>query len=130
MIGNIAWFGDLSRTDIPSVGGKGANLGEMIAGWLPRPGRVRRDRPGYLDAMDEAGVRDDLFRWAVGASTSVTPRPLSAPREDLGAHPIRRYAIRLREELAETYHRLVRRRCVAVRSSATDEDTAGCPSPA
>ena len=27
---NIAWFKELSKTDIPIVGGKAANLGEMF----------------------------------------------------------------------------------------------------
>jgi pyruvate,water dikinase len=33
----VLWFGDLRKTDIPLVGGKNANLGEMINAGLPVP---------------------------------------------------------------------------------------------
>ncbi len=33
----VIWFGDLRKTDIPLVGGKNANLGEMISAGLPVP---------------------------------------------------------------------------------------------
>jgi pyruvate,water dikinase len=33
----VIWFGDLRKTDIPLVGGKNANLGEMISSGLPVP---------------------------------------------------------------------------------------------
>ena len=34
---DIAWFKELSKDDIPLVGGKGANLGEMYNAGLPIP---------------------------------------------------------------------------------------------
>ena len=33
----VIWFDDLRKTDIPLVGGKNANLGEMISAGLPVP---------------------------------------------------------------------------------------------
>jgi len=40
----VMWFGDLRKTDIPLVGGKNANLGEMISAGLPVP-------PGCRDSL-------------------------------------------------------------------------------
>jgi len=37
----ILWFDEVSKRDIPLVGGKGANLGEMINIGIPVP-------PGFL----------------------------------------------------------------------------------
>ena len=34
---NILWFKDISKNDIPAVGGKGANLGEMTNFGIPVP---------------------------------------------------------------------------------------------
>ena len=34
---NIVWTDDVTKTDVPLVGGKGANLGEMIKAELPVP---------------------------------------------------------------------------------------------
>jgi pyruvate,water dikinase len=33
----VIWFEDLRKTDVPLVGGKNANLGEMISSGLPVP---------------------------------------------------------------------------------------------
>jgi pyruvate,water dikinase len=34
---NIYWFKELSKEDIPKVGGKGANLGELTQAGIPVP---------------------------------------------------------------------------------------------
>ena len=37
MPAHIAWFKDVTKEDIPLVGGKGANLGEMTRAGFPVP---------------------------------------------------------------------------------------------
>ena len=37
----ISWFDEVSKDDIPMVGGKGANLGEMTNAQIPVP-------PGFI----------------------------------------------------------------------------------
>ena len=34
----VVWFNEVTREDIPLVGGKGANLGEMTNAGIPVPG--------------------------------------------------------------------------------------------
>ena len=48
----------LRLRDVPRVGGKGANLGELLAAGLPVPPGFVVSADAYLAAMDAAGVRD------------------------------------------------------------------------
>ena len=41
----IAWFDEVGRNDVPLVGGKGANLGEMTKADIPVP-------PGFIVTAD------------------------------------------------------------------------------
>src|SRR5690349_12504711 len=34
---NVVWFSEVDKSDIPLVGGKGANLGEMVRSGFPVP---------------------------------------------------------------------------------------------
>ena len=127
MSGHVAWFQDLSRDDIPSVGGKGANLGELTRAGFPVPGGFVVTAAGYIAAMDEAGVRDDLRRGFTEACAAAgDPAALAAAAEDLQERIAQAgMPDSLRAEVLEAYHRLGPDACVAVRSSATAEDTAG-----
>ncbi len=120
----VAWFADLSREDVPRVGGKGANLGELTRAGLPVPPGFVLAADAYLDAMDAGGVRARLQE--VAAATDVdSPRALE---EAAGAlqHLVREAGMpeRLREAVVAAYERLGDQSSVAVRSSATAEDTA------
>src|SRR5512139_282102 len=56
----IAWFEDLSKADVPRVGGKGANLGELSRAELPVPPGFVVTADAYLQAMEAGGVRAAL----------------------------------------------------------------------
>ena len=61
---------DLSEVglgDVALVGGKGANLGEMIAAGFPVPPGFVVTAEAYLDAMELAGLRDELAEFARSA---------------------------------------------------------------
>ena len=120
----IRWFGQLSIDDVPVAGGKGANLGELTRAGFPVPGGFVVSAQAFLAAMDEAGVRAELRERAaqtdpddVAGLREATDR-LRALVHKAGIPPA------LREEVTAAYHRLGGGR-VAVRSSATAEDTAG-----
>jgi pyruvate,water dikinase len=123
----IAWFEDLSKTDTATAGGKGANLGELTAAGLPVPRGFVILAAGYLAAMDEGGVRDELRHVFADASRDAAdPSKLAASADRLRAL-VRKAGVprRLGDEILEGYHRLGPDVAVAVRSSATAEDTAG-----
>ncbi len=121
----IRWFEDIRLGDTGSVGGKGANLGELIAGGLPVPPGFVVTGEAYLDAMARAGVRERLVAIlgeARAASQDDLDR-LAAEAKDLV------HSVRVPNDLAtavlSAYERLGDHVRVAVRSSGIGEDAEG-----
>ena len=56
----VSWFEDVAKGDNATVGGKGANLGELAGAGLPVPPGFVVTAEAYLRSMDEGGVRDEL----------------------------------------------------------------------
>jgi hypothetical protein len=52
--------GSLRINDAEDAGGKGANVGELVAAGLPVPGGFVLMRSGYLDSMQAGGVATEL----------------------------------------------------------------------
>ena len=123
----VAWFEELGQADVAAVGGKGANLGELLRAGFPVPRGFVVTAAGYLRAMDEAGVRDEL-RATFERSCSVIDDPVALQDASQRLASLVRSAgvpLSVREEVLAAYHRLGSDVPVAVRSSATAEDTAG-----
>ncbi|HVS68611.1 MAG TPA: phosphoenolpyruvate synthase [Mycobacteriales bacterium] len=122
----VRLFSDLRVTDVEVAGGKGANLGELTAAGLPVPPGFVITAQVFLDALDAAGVRDDL-RELCAAVRPDDPQDLAARAEEMQllVHKAR-VPESLRAVILTAYHDLGGPEClVAVRSSATAEDTAG-----
>jgi pyruvate, water dikinase len=121
---NIAWFDALSRGDVAVAGGKGANLAEMTRAGLPvPPGFVVTSR-AFLGALDAAGIRTELANLFAGANPD-DPAGLEQTSKQMRDLILRTpLPPALEAELVEAYKRLGRAETVAVRSSATSEDTA------
>jgi pyruvate,water dikinase len=120
----VAWFADVSRTDVESVGGKGANLGELTRAGFPVPGGFVVTAAAYLHALDEADVRSTLRDRIVGVDID-DPAALARVADEVqglvrsaGLPPA------VRRQVLDAYHRMGDGALVAVRSSATGEDTA------
>ena len=119
----IVDLSEVGLADVGLVGGKGANLGEMIAAGFPVPPGFVVTAEAYLDAMELAGLRDGLAEHARNAG-DLTPEDLAAAARNARASVS---ACNLPASLADdVLGRLdalgpdVR---VAVRSSATAEDS-------
>ena len=124
----IRAFSTLRRTDVPAVGGKGANLGEMTAAGLPVP-------PGFVLTIDayqrfyESNALGERVAAELKRLDADDPAALDASAKRLrqlitdGAVPDD-----LRHEIEDAYDHLAPDEApdprVAVRSSATAEDTA------
>lgn len=121
---HILWFDALSRTSTPIAGGKGANLGEMTRAGLPVPPGFVITASAFLAALDAGGIRGrlmELFAAVDPDNPATLAQSSTAMRElvlGLDVPPA------LRAALAEAYGRLGAGAAVAVRSSATSEDTA------
>jgi pyruvate, water dikinase len=127
---SMMWFGDVTTNDTATAGGKGANLGETTRAGLPVPPGFVVSAQAYLRAMEEAGVRERL-RNAAQQVDPTDPESLHRTSERLAAS-VKEVGMPawLRAELAVAYSRLGDAAgetdpIVAVRSSATAEDTAG-----
>jgi len=123
----VRWFADIGSADVAEVGGKGANLGELTRAGLPVPGGFVVTAAGYLAAVDHGGVRDELAAAFAGAGHGVErPEDLTELCHRLQAL-VRSAGVPddLRTAVLDAYHQLGSDVPVAVRSSATAEDTAG-----
>src|SRR5574340_1673521 len=125
----IRWFETLSKQDIAVAGGKGANLGEMAAADLPVPPGFVVTAAAYRRFLDQAGLRDDITRMVEQADiddSQALSRTAEQVQARIDAAPV---PDDVRAAFAAAYRALGRRTkdaapFVAVRSSATMEDTA------
>ena len=119
----IAWFEELSRSSVSFAGGKGANLGEMTRAGLPVPGGFVVTTAAFLAALDAGGARGELQRLfrEVDADSPQALADASARMRAL----VERAGVpeEVRAAIAGAYARLGADTAVAVRSSATSEDT-------
>jgi pyruvate,water dikinase len=114
---------EIRGDDVDAAGGKGANLGELIAAGFAVPPGFVVTADAYLDAIAEAGIRDELAASASEAldqDAADLATTAGRARELVGSCPI---PDTLRDEIIERFHRLGDGVRVAVRSSATAEDS-------
>ena len=124
-IQTVLTFAELRKGDTEVAGGKGANLGELTAAGLPVPPGFVVTAQAYLRALEDAGIRGEL-------------REIAARLDVNDAQALERESTRLQRLVRETpipsaiassvleaYRALGSGVRVAVRSSATMEDTAG-----
>ena len=119
----IVDLSEVGLADVGLVGGKGANLGEMIAAGFPVPPGFVVTADAYLDAMELAGLRDDIAEHARRAH-ELTPDALAEAarriRESVRACTL---PAALADDVRERMNALGPDVRVAVRSSATAEDS-------
>jgi len=123
----ILWFEECNRDALPLVGGKNANLGEMVNAGIRVPPGFAVSSEAFKDYMDTAG----LWETVTGSLRDVSPDDIKAIsragnsiRETILSTPMPEHT---KEEILAAYHVLcdksgVRNLPVAVRSSSTAED--------
>ena len=126
----IAWFSDLRITDIGSVGGKNASLGEMISqlshAGVRVPSGFATTAQAFRDFLAFNRLADQIER-ELGAvdveDVAALNRTGAAIRERIASMPFQPH---LEEAIAKAYQQLLDEAggevAVAVRSSATAED--------
>ncbi|HDH06814.1 MAG TPA: phosphoenolpyruvate synthase, partial [Thermoproteales archaeon] len=57
----ILWFEELRKEDVPLVGGKNANLGEMINAGIPVPPGYAVTAYAYKRFIEETGIKDKIY---------------------------------------------------------------------
>ncbi len=120
-------FTRLGRDDVAYAGGKGANLGELTSAGLPVPAGFVVGAPTYAAFCAQTGLRERLAELLDGVEVediAALQAASTAARDLFDATPIPEP---LRGEIRSAYEQLAGKdpeAPVAVRSSATAEDTA------
>ncbi|MEM4021096.1 MAG: phosphoenolpyruvate synthase [Nitrososphaerota archaeon] len=128
----ILWFEELGKEDVPLVGGKCANLGEMINAGIPVPPGFAITAYAYKRFIEETGIAQKIYD--ILDETITDPRNPAQYEEAskkirklIESTPIPK---EIRDAIVEAYRELskkigVKDAYVAVRSSATAEDLPG-----
>lgn len=117
---------NLGMADAEEAGGKGANMGEMVAAGLPVPPGFVVLRDSYLESMKAGGVADELN----AAHREALLAALDTSRFDGMCAKMRDLVVKagmapdVRELILASYRAMGPDCYVAVRSSATGEDGA------
>ncbi|HXR29497.1 MAG TPA: phosphoenolpyruvate synthase [Solirubrobacteraceae bacterium] len=120
-------FSELGKEDVPYAGGKGANLGELTGAGLPVPPGFVVGAPSYARYCEESGVRKRLDEILADVDIENGDALEAASAESRQAVLDTPMGDDLRSAIISAYRELVgdeRDAPVAVRSSATAEDTA------
>lgn len=125
----VIWFENLRKTDIPSVGGKNANLGEMINAGIHVPSGFAITAYSYKKFIEQTGISSKIY--SIIKETVTDP---SDPKQYEAASKKIRQLIEstsmpkeIESAIRQAYKELCKRFkaaeiFVAVRSSATAED--------
>jgi len=128
----VLWFEELRKEDVPLVGGKCANLGEMINAGIPVPPGFAVSAYAYKRFIEETGIAQKIYDILDETITDPKdPKQYEEASKKIRAliesTPIPEY---LQKEIVEAYRKLSEKTrskevFVAVRSSATAEDLPG-----
>lgn len=119
---DILWLADIKKEDIPSVGGKGASLGEMTSVGLPVPGAFVVTAQAFRRFLEETNIDEAIFSLLQGLDVE------DADLLESTATRVKEIVMKasmpmdLREKIISAYGSMGQGVIVAVRSSATAED--------
>lgn len=120
-------FGKLSKASLPKVGGKNANLGEMINAGIRVPPGFAITTDGYLEFLEKAGIKERIFELLAGVDPSDVASLDNISAEIRNLIENASFPSQIEAKIRESYTSLCHK-CgvedipVAVRSSATAED--------
>ncbi len=117
----IVWFNEVTKEDVPSVGGKGANLGEMTNAGIPVPPGFIVTANAYFDFLEQTKISDKIRQLLepldVNDSKKLQQTAKKVQQIILDAAMPPELAL----EIKNAYIKM-NKGLVAVRSSATAED--------
>ena len=122
----VLWLADVDKNDIPLVGGKGANLGELLRAEIPVPDGFVVDARTFREFLEKTKIKDKVYSLLEGLNVEDTDKldeVSKKVRELIEMTPIPE---EIEREIKEAYRKLCEEEgeevYVAVRSSATAED--------
>ncbi|HJJ53216.1 MAG TPA: phosphoenolpyruvate synthase, partial [Methanocorpusculum sp.] len=119
---NILWLTEIRNTEIPSVGGKGASLGEMTHVGLPVPPAFVVTAQAFRRFLQLTKIEEPLFTILEKLDVDDNDA-LNATGEKVRAMVLAaKMPTKIKTEILESYKKMGNTTVVAVRSSATAED--------
>src|SRR3989344_5047 len=121
---HVLWFKQIRKEDIPIVGGKGANLGEMYHAEIPVPNGFVVTSGAYFDFVKTTSLKQKILTELSGMDVNDSKELQAASKRIKTAIMAAEMPEKLKKEIGEYYQELsgTHDRLVAVRSSATAED--------
>ena len=117
----VLWFSEIGKEDIPKVGGKGANLGELTKAGIPVPNGFCITAQAYYYFLEKSGLKKEINTLLKGLDPEDNKK-LNAVSKEIKKKIIKaKMPEDLAAEVKEAYLKLGGL-AVAVRSSATAED--------
>lgn len=122
----VAWFSEVDKGDIGTVGGKGANLGEMTQAGFPVPPGFIVTAQAYFHFLDEAGIRDKIRDVLHGLNVNDSKALSESGKKVRALITGSQFPKDIATEVIAAYFKLekglLKHPLVAIRSSATAED--------
>ncbi len=119
---HVVWFNSVAKKDIPLVGGKGANLGEMTQAGIPVPNGFIVTSPAYFYFIESNQLKDKIKAVLKDLDINNNKALFSA------SHKVKELVLNanmpsdLADSIRSAYAKFESNQEVAVRSSATAED--------
>ncbi len=127
---NILWLSDLSKKDIPIAGGKGANLSEMYNAGLRVPNAFILTSKAFDRFINQTNLKKRILEILGSISYENTQDLENKTKQVRAMILVSDFPEELAKEIREAYsffdeedeNAIIRKKFVAVRSSATTED--------
>jgi pyruvate,water dikinase len=117
---DVVWFMEVDKEDLPLVGGKGANLGELTKLEIPVPPGFIVTTQSYFHFLDESGIRTEIRGILKKLNPDNSKQLLKSATQIKELVTKSKMPQQIADEIKDAYERL--EGLVAVRSSATAED--------
>lgn len=120
---NILWLEEIRKEDIPSVGGKGASLGEMASLGLPVPKAFVVTAQAFRRFLVETGLEDTLFQKMEQLDVENNESLEATAGQAIASVTGAMMPQKIQDDIKAAYQKMSPEdMIVAVRSSATAED--------
>ncbi|MDV0441890.1 phosphoenolpyruvate synthase [Methanorbis furvi] len=119
---DILWLNEIRKDDIPSVGGKGASLGEMTSIGLPVPQGFVVTAQAFRKFLQLTKLEDSIFD--ILEKLNVDDNDALNSTADMVKEMVSSVKMpeQIKKEITASYKKMGSKTVVAVRSSATAED--------
>ena len=122
----VFWLADVDKDDVLLVGGKAANLGELLRAEIPVPDGFVVDARTFREFIQKTGIQEKIYSLLHNLDVEDTEKLETVSRQIREIIETTEIPEEIKKEIREAYRKLCeeegREVYVAVRSSATAED--------